>query len=263
MLFRALLLTACCALAQDQQSSSRPGWPCVAGRAVDPSYVEISESTGGHLFLAQKGEIEQTTPLLLASTTHPATIFRAVGSMAGTKQFDFPVDSTVSSLLFAISMQCRQSIALLDPQGAEMTPANTILSTELKTGKLVRVDAPGAGNWRIRVTGQGLYVLLVFAATDLRLGGLHSTEPALRLGAENSLPVSVSESGTDLRFALITPEGDRLPAPARAERDESGMRVIFTPPVERFRIMAEGLDPLGRPFRRVHPVLFRAGPGKN
>ncbi|MBI5084883.1 MAG: hypothetical protein HZB13_09850 [Acidobacteria bacterium] len=257
-----VLIAFAAALAQEQQQGQgRPGWPCVAGRAVDPSYIEVSESTGGYLFLLQKGEMEHSTPLLLASTTHPATIFRAVGALGGTQEWEFPVDSTVTSLLVAISMQCRQSISVRDPQGAEITPANAILSDDLKTGKIVRVDAPGAGNWRVRVTGQGLYVLLVLAATDLRLGGLpHPREP-FRLGAVNSLPVHIQGEASGVSYSMIGAGGEKL-APVRVVESDIGLNLEFTPPVERFRIMAEGEDTLGRRFRRVHPVLFQALPGK-
>ncbi|MBI5280592.1 MAG: hypothetical protein HY858_02835 [Candidatus Solibacter usitatus] len=256
-----VLICIAAALGQDQQQrEGRPGWPCVADRAVDPVYIELSEGTGGHLFLLQKGEMEHATPLLLASTTHPATIFRAVGSLWGTKEWEFPVDSTVTSLLVAVSTQCRQSISVRDPQGAEITPANAILSQELKTGKLVRVDAPASGAWRVRVTGQGLYVLLVLAATNLHLGGLPNPPDHFRLGALNSLPVHIEGTASVVGFSMIGAGGETLAAAVRAVETESGLQLEFTPPVERFRLMAEGEDALGRRFRRVHPVLFQALP---
>src|SRR4051794_6642671 len=95
-----MLMSVSAALwAQDGQSGSRPGWPCVPGRAVDPSYLEVSESSGGQLFLFQKGEIGQAGPVMSAPFTHPATILRAVGQLSGSREFEFPVDSRTESIL--------------------------------------------------------------------------------------------------------------------------------------------------------------------
>ena len=96
--------------AQDGQKASRPGWPCVPGRAVDPSYLEVSESTGGQLFLFQRSEIARTSVVVNASHTHPATVVRALGNLNGTRDFEFPVDSSIESLLFLVSLQCRETI---------------------------------------------------------------------------------------------------------------------------------------------------------
>src|SRR5215510_9146942 len=105
---KAIVLTAwfACALhAQNGQQGSRPGWPCVAGRAVDPAYLEVSESTGGQLFLFQPGELEHAAMVMSAPQTHPATMVRAVGHLSGTREIEFPVDSTARSILVMASLQ--------------------------------------------------------------------------------------------------------------------------------------------------------------
>src|SRR5215468_1865719 len=90
---------------QDGQRESRPGWPCVAGRAVDPSYIQISESTGGQLFLLQKNEVQHSSIIMMAPQTHPTTLYRAVGQLAGVREFEVPIDSTVKTLLLMASLQ--------------------------------------------------------------------------------------------------------------------------------------------------------------
>src|ERR1051326_3630317 len=99
--FGVFLLVLCAPWlrAQDGQQRSRPEWPCVPGRAVDPSYLEISESTGGQLFLFQKNEIGQSAVVMNASHTHPATVLRGVGQLNGSRDFEFPVDSGTQSIL--------------------------------------------------------------------------------------------------------------------------------------------------------------------
>ena len=34
--------------AQQQVPPSRPGWPCVAGRAIDPTSIRTAEATAGY-----------------------------------------------------------------------------------------------------------------------------------------------------------------------------------------------------------------------
>src|SRR5712692_9520354 len=101
-----VLLSATLA-AQPQPQHSPPGWPCVAGRAVDPTYVELAERTGGQLFLFDRSEAARSLVLMRETHKHEEVIFRAAGTRpAGYHDFQFPVDTTVESLLLAISLQC-------------------------------------------------------------------------------------------------------------------------------------------------------------
>src|ERR1700690_1977978 len=103
MIVLSIFVVAGLLRAQDGQEASRPGWPCVAGRAVDPGYLDASDSTGGQLFLFQKNEGAQASLVVNASHTHAATILRAVGNLSGTRDFEFPVDSGIESLLLLVS----------------------------------------------------------------------------------------------------------------------------------------------------------------
>jgi len=250
MRLSALLLCAGLLHAQTGQEGSRPGWPCVAGRAVDPAYIETSESTGGQLFLFQKNEIGQAGPVMSASFTHPATVFRAIGTLAGSRDFDIPVESSVESILVLASMQCRSAIRVSRPSGTEMTAANSVQSVELQTGRILRVDAPEPGKWRVTLSGTGLFVLSVLAKSDLRLG------VALQKG---TVDAHLGGAPANVRFQLIdasgTPVADLEPGePVR----EGAWRFSIAPPVERFRVQVTGTDANAWPFQRVYPNLFTA-----
>src|SRR3954463_11349626 len=106
----AVLVVAAPLAGQDGQGGTKPGWPCVAGRAVDPAYLEVSESTGGQLFLFQKGEVAQTSVVMGAAHSHPATVLRSVGNLSGTRDFEFPVDPSIASIFLLVSLQCRNAI---------------------------------------------------------------------------------------------------------------------------------------------------------
>jgi hypothetical protein len=139
---------------------------------VDPAYLNISESTGGQLFLFQKNEVAQASLVMSASYTHPATILRAIGNLSGTRDFEFPVDSAVESVLVLASLQCRNAVLVSRPNGTELTAANSAQSVDLQAGRILRIDQPEAGRWRVRLSGTGLFVLSVLAKTNTKLSAV-------------------------------------------------------------------------------------------
>jgi hypothetical protein len=245
----------------------------VPGRAVDPSYINISESTGGQLFLFQKNEISRTSLVMSASYTHPATVLRALGNVTGSREFEFPVDSRIESLLLLVSLQCRNSVQVFRPAGSEMTEANSTLSVDLQAGKILRIDNPESGRWRIRLAGAGLFVVSVLAKTDLSLmsvgffansGPSIGEEPTKRLdapllGARQYVEARLSGQIADLKLQLVDAAGDRISGAEVQESISEGLyRTRVTPAVERFRVLATGTDASAWPFQRIYPVLFHA-----
>jgi hypothetical protein len=252
-----LILALAAIRAQDGQTGSRPGWPCVPGRAVDPSYVEIAESSGGQLFLFQKGEMGEAAPVMSASFTHPSTILRAVGHLSGIREFEFPVDKGSGSILVMASLQCRKSIDVIRPGGVEMIAANSALSVDLQAGKILRVDLPETGKWKVKLAGTGLFVLSVLAKTEISLGGVSVLEQGTILQAR------VGGEVANVRFHILGPGGETLADLPAAEPVEPGAyRIAMTQPAGRFRIAVTGVDSMAVPFQRTWPNLFRAVPPK-
>ena len=273
----SVLITTGLLRAQDGQHASRPNWPCVAGRAVDPTYLDISESTGGQLFLFQKGEAAQSGLVMNAPYTHPVTVLRAVGHLNGTRDLEFPVDSSIESLLLLVSVQCRNAILVSRPSGAEATDRNSALSVELAAGKILRVDQPEPGKWRVRLTGSGLFVLSVMAKSTIALSAVsfsrkdaqtEGDEPAPRsnipmLGAPQTVNLriggSVSRLTAQLVDASLRPIAD-LDSPEQVA--EGAYRTTVATEAERYRILVTGEDGSSWPFQRMYPVLFHAKPAK-
>jgi len=253
-----LLLTAVLMCAQNGQQESRPGWPCVSGRAVDPAYLETSESTGGQVFLFQKDEIAQSTPALMATSTHPATIFRAIGNFSGLREFQFKVDSTVESLLVLVSLQCRKEIAVLRPNGQEMSSYNSSRATDLKTGKILRVDFPESGVWKLKISGSGLFVFSVMAKSSVKLSALQLlAEP--RVGIRRDIEVNLRGDVSDVKVQLVSAAGEPQ-SEAEPAAENGGYRLAVAPQTERFRVRILASDANGRPLERMWPVLLRAKP---
>jgi hypothetical protein len=233
------------------QAGARSEWPCVAGRAVDPSYLEVSESTGGQLILFQKGEAAQTSIVMSATSTHPATVLRSVGHLNGTRDFEFPVDSGIESFVVLASIQCRSAIQVTRPGGAEMTEANSAQSAELRAGRILRVERPEAGPWRVRLTGSGLFILSVLAKTQVSLSGLTLSPEQVRL--------RLSGEVTNLKLRAVDAEGNAISDEEALEAAEGGgYRSGLHPRGERFRLLVTGTDGAAWPFQRMGPILYRA-----
>lgn len=217
------------------------------GRAVDPGYVELSESTGGQLFLLQKGEAAHSAPIMSAPYTHPSTLARAVGHLAGTREIDLPVDSTVQSILVLASVQCRGSIAVIRPNGSEVTGSAATLNTDLQAGRIVQVDTPEAGMWKVRLTGTGLYVVSGLAKSSIKLNRDADDEQ-----------FTIAGNVANVRFQIVDAAGERTATIDASESAERKWSVQARSPFERYRIAVTGVDSSGRPFQRVHPPLLRA-----
>ena len=261
--------------AQNGQEGSRPGWPCVAGRAVDTAYIDASESTGGQLFLFQKNEVAQVPLVMNASHTHPDTLLRALGNLNGTRDFEFPIDSSIESLLVLVSLQCRNAIRVSRPTGSELTKMNSALSVELQAGRILRIDQPEAGQWRVRLEGTGLFVLSVLAKAEIGLTRVtfppisdpskeeeHTSRiNAPLFGVRQNLEIQLSGHVSGPRLQLVDAAGGRISdIEALDPIAEGAYRTTVTPQVERFRILVTGTDTSARPFQRMYPVLFRAQP---
>jgi hypothetical protein len=250
---------------QTGQEGPRPEWPCVAGRAVDPAYLETSESTGGQVFLFQKSEIGQAGLFLSADFTHPATVVRAIGSLSGPGEFEFPVDSTMQSLLVMASIQCRKSIGVFRPSGTEMTTANSTQSVDLQASRAVKMDNPEPGKWKVRLDGSGVFVLSIRAQSPLRLSGIEfldesgvTSQPRLGIGQTGVAHVSGKVGA--LAFEVLGPNGEMLSTCETPQVTSGSYQFLVTPAVERFRIRMTGVDASGWPVQRTDPVLFRARP---
>ena len=259
--------------AQDGQRGANPDWPCVPGRPVDPAYIEVSESTGGQLFLFQKNEVAQSALVMNASHTHPATVLRAIGTLNGTRDFEFPVDPGIQSFLLLASLQCRNSISVYRPGGPELAAGNGVQSVDLQAGRILRMDQPEAGPWRIRLTGRGLFVLSVLAKADTSLTGIAFTasraggntdEPTPRLksplfGTPQDVEVRLNGPVSDPKLQLVDATGDRVSDPMPLQQVREGVySVSLTPRTQRFRVLVTGAGPTAWPFERMYPVLFQA-----
>src|SRR6185503_6434409 len=141
--------------AQQQQPTPRTAWPC--GGRLDPSYFRIAEGSGGQLFLLAPEEIGDSAPLLTASTSHPQTIFRLAGSVTpGLHDFRVPIDPSVESVAFSVSVQCLEAVYVLDPSGALVSGDDVTDFSNFRAERMVIVRHPKPGIWMVRMAGRGV-----------------------------------------------------------------------------------------------------------
>ena len=245
------------------QPSSQPGWPCKG--TVDPAYVATAEATGGVVLLLKPSEIVGAAAELRGSDRHAEVVFRATGNLADDDyEFDVPVDSTITSAFFFVSVQCLRSVALIRPTGDELrTDEPGVEYHRFEAIRMVTVPQPAPGPWKVRIAGRGFFSVVVRAATEVRVGGVKfSTGDPVNRQLQR-LGVGVYGRVTDVAFHLLSSNGATLePLALRLEeRDElpsDGSRTYageVTPPPGAWRVVMTGLDDKGFRVQRVDARL--------
>ena len=262
---------------QDQQPSDQPDWPCV-GRP-DPSYVRVAEATGGQVFLFHPSELGGAGALVLGAKEEE-TLFRAAASLDdGMHEFTIPVDGTVESMRVSVSLQCLQIAEIARPDGSLVQAADpSVEYHQFQAGLIVVAQRPAPGAWRVRVSGRGLFFLVVQGRSGVSLEsvefvrlaggpgheGFFPTGRPPEAGVPQTLHISLSRPLTGVRARLVTAAFRELqPLALRpdASTDEAQEFVAeFTPPRGAFRVVVSGADEGGLPLQRVYPRLFETTP---
>jgi hypothetical protein len=183
----------------------------------------------------------------------------------------------MESIVLLVSVQCRNAILVYRPDGSEVTDRNSAQTVDLQAGRILRIDQPEPGPWRVRLAGQGLFVLSLLTKSNLALtgvafspprGAVNEEEPPLRtiaplFGARQDVEVRLKGEVSDLRLQLVDATGERVSDIVPLERTGEGVYLgSVVPQAQRFRLLVTGVGPMARPFERMHPVLFQAQPPK-
>ncbi len=237
----------------EQPPHYQPGWPCTGKeRSFDPTYSEIAEATGGHLFLLDKSEVAGTSALLIGDMQHKDTLVRASGKLESYVDIPIPVDAGVDSLFVVASLQCMQTFLLYDPQWSGFNGAPD-QDHWFRAGRIAIIFKPVAGEWLLRLAGTGAYSVAVQAHATL---GMHSVQ--LDGSAEKTVSLNLSPEVANPQFRLIGLTGQQVQTLALVpDPDSPGkFRGTFQPAAAQFRVLVED----GAGFQRVDPRLFEAKP---
>ena len=256
----ALAVSASPAFPQRQQPGYQPGWPCTG--TVDPASVTVAEATGGAVLLFTRSEISGFVDEKSASNRHPEVVFRASARAdEGLHEFDVPLDSTVGSAYFFISLQCLQGISIIGPSGEEVrTDAPGVESHAFEAIRLLTVPAPAPGTWKIRAAGRGFLSVIVRAKTNLRLGNVTFADAGQTVKrTPQRLEVTVVGAASQVAFHAMSPRSEILKRlNLEVEKQEDSYRTYagaVTLPAADFRVAVTGTDENGFPFQRVQKRL--------
>ena len=248
--------------AQQQRPNSPAGFPC--GARLDPSYFRVAEGSGGHLLLLAPEEIGDSATLLTAFGDHPQTILRLAGSMTpGLHEFTVPIDSTVESVLFSISLQCLQTADVVRPSGALAVGDDVTDLPNFRAQHMVIVRRPERGAWTLRVAGSGISGVVVQARSGIGISqpefapapdGAFAAIPSA--GLENRLRIRVSGRAFDLRASVVSSQHIVLAELPLAPTETEGTFISrFVPDGEAFRLVVTGKDAEGAAFQRMSAPL--------
>lgn len=243
---------------------------------VDPTYIDIAESTGGQVFFLNQFEIEKLFSLVepTLSTDFVSLLLAKRDLASETVSFTVPVDSTISRLVFSVAVEHKTAVAVLRPDGTLIqSGAPGVNITELTTGWIITIEDPEDGQWTIQVTGDGDLSVAASANSAIQFHSFNFVE-ALNPIHTGYAPIpgepvaGTPQTGlarlfgpfSTAEFSLVDSFGNQIKPvpmtqgdPNTAATDFSG---VFTPPDASFRISVSGLDSTGQPYLRLFPVLF-------
>ena len=263
------------ALLAQQQPQTRPGWPCV-GRP-DPSMVQVSEGSGGQVFLLDPSEVASSATLLMARDGHDETLRRVVGDLEpGIRTIEVHVDPSVERVLFSVSLQCLQEIEIVRPSGAPVAASDPgVTWTEFQAGRQVGIAQPEAGLWKVQLAGKGLIFLVVQARASLALDGVRPVrqggrpghegffrdEAPLVPGTRRLMEITLSRGILEPTFVLRGSADEELGAVPPGQRsdgedDQTYLSEVLVPAVP-FRVVVTGRDMTGKTVQRTQGSLFQ------
>ena len=249
--------------AQEQPSTRVPNSPC--GVRIDPVFFDSAEASGGTVTMIAPGEPGNLDAALAVSIDHPQTIFRfaAAEMTPGVREFRVPIDASVDSVVFFLSVQCLQTADITRPSGAPLAAGDGVTVSSFRAIRAAIVKRPETGVWTLRVAGTGMASVMVTARSDLALdavqfaaaGSTDFTRQPLP-GVENAVLILLSGSTTEVKASVVDAAFRRIaPLPLTPHPSGLGYTSRFTPGAVGFRVLVEGKDAGGVPFQRVQAAL--------
>lgn len=245
---------------------------------IDPAYIKVAEETGGQLFFLRTSEAGSTFNLIkpqLSGNLVPIVSVRNTLS-GGSQTLDVPIDSSVESATFSVSIDTKGPIALFRPSGAEVLSGNPgVTITELSSGRIVTVNAPETGTWRLQVQGSGDFSAEAQANSSIQFNSFQFVKLTGRPDHEGLFPIAgqptTSTDNTGLaslfgsfntaNFKLVSESGETI-QPVNLVRGNSQAAADefvgnFALPATPFRVAVSGVDTKGLPYQRLFATSFR------
>ncbi len=272
---RALGVIAAAVVIAPAVIAQRSYGPGVCG-PLDPAYVRTATETGGQPFPMAPSEAAKTGAILAESSRSDATIVLWAGGAAADAEsgFTVPIDSSVTRVTFSITFDgAGGQVEIARPDGSVMQAGSSAGDTLMHCGRILSIDTPAPGAWRIRPVPTNRFWAVVHARSTLdllsakfmRLGGRPGHEGLFPIqgmpiaGRPATLRVELSEPQSRTpTFLLISSQGRTLRRVALARVNPEEYVGAMTLPAVPFRVAVAGTDDRGTSYLRLHATLFRA-----
>jgi hypothetical protein len=241
--------------------------PGVCG-PIDPTYIKGATETGGQPFPMSTAEIGKSSRIIEASLLSEMILWASGG---GESSYLVPVDPTVGRMMFSGTFDgTGGSLTLIAPDGTVVQQGDRVEDTPLNCGRIIAVDAPASGTWRVRMAPSGRFWLRVRAKTDVSLAAAEFVHQDARLesdrlvkiqgepiaGRPATLRVYLASAIKSPTFQLVSLDARPLQAVDLQSTDNLEFRGTITLPTEPFRVSVNGRDESGIPVQRTWSGLF-------
>ena len=245
---------------------------------IDEAYTRGAAETGGQLFFLNQSEIPKLFDLIKPQLSGDLmTVLTTKGVLSGAaRTFDVPVDSTIRRLVVSVSIDSSTSISLRRPSGSVVNPTDTDAQiTNIASGRILTVDAPGSGVWRVEIAGSGNFSVVAEGNSPIEFyrfdfvrpsgdihGGFAPIPGQPLAGAEGTGEATMLGPVATANFKLVNEQGEAIQGVnlARNFPDASPDHFLgnFLLPTVPFRLVATGNDLTGVPYQRTFPTVYRA-----
>lgn len=237
----------------------------VARVSTSPTSTSPKARAGGQLLLLAPEEIGEAAALLTVLGSHRETIARIAGAIQpGLQEFSVPIDSSVESVVFSMSVQCLQLAEIVRPSGAPAIGDGIVDLSNFRAERMVIVRQPEPGTWKVRIAGRGIGGIVVQARSAIGIAQVgFASPPGARFGTipkagvENAVRIGMNGDASGLRAYLVNGSFERLVELARdgSATDETLVSRVIpgTAPV---RVLVTGRDAAGYTFQRVTAPLL-------
>jgi hypothetical protein len=266
-------------ISRAQEKSTRLSYALTGSCSpIDEAYTRGAAETGGQLFFINQSEIPRLFDLIKPQLSGDLmTILTTKGVLSGTaRTFDVPVDSTIRRLVVSVSIDSSTAISLRRPSGTVVNPTDPDAQiTNIASGRILTVDAPSSGVWRVEISGSGNFSVVAEGNSPIEFyrfdfvrpsgdihGGFAPIPGQPLAGAEGTGEAAMLGSVATTTFKLVNEQGETIQDInlTRDFPDASPDHFLgnFLLPAVPFRVVATGNDLTGIPYQRTFPTVYRA-----
>ncbi|MCI5134562.1 MAG: hypothetical protein D3920_05680, partial [Candidatus Electrothrix sp. AW2] len=244
---------------------------------ISPAYYQNAEDTGGQIFILSPSELDKVFDLVRPQLSGDfVTINRTKGTFdSGEEQLTALVDSTISTVVFSATMDAKDSVALMRPDGSLVQEGDSgVTITQLNNGTIITVNDPEFGEWNLSSSGSGSFAMSAQANSPLDIYTFEFVELFEPAGGYRPIagqPVVDTESIVQshmighyrsAEFRFVDEFGNTIEPLALTTGDPYAAFDEFagsvTLPDVPFRVAVSGIDESGEEYERLYPTLFRA-----